>query len=133
MCIGLEKRHVQCGHLRSFTIKVACVYATETGIKCSKQQCPLVEGEIVSPPLCVICYRKTEKVICDEADEQRDQIKMRIESVQQELQDPDLTPYERYMAQIQLNDEMVLQTANRRERGLMLSDFRKSQGVWGDG
>lgn len=79
------------------------------------------------------CYRSTEESICDEADEERDQITERLESIQQELQDPSLSPFERYMAQTRLNEEIALLTENRRERAAKLSLFRESQGVWGDG
>lgn len=137
MCVALEQRHFQCGHLKKVIITTQCDNALRSGKTCRKSQCVLLEGETVSLPLCVICYRKTEKVICDEADEAIRRVTECADNFQRLLNDPDSTS----SAQYQTGD-LAVNAAElthgvldriRRERQFKLSEFRKSQGVWGDG
>lgn len=133
MCIGVEKRHFQCSHLKTFVIRKRCANADRTGNDCSKSQCSFVEGEIESLPLCLRCYRATEQGICESTDKLLDEIKDHIFRTKRQLENPDLTLMERGQLRDLLIEVEALRVENRRMRAMALSQFRNSQGVWGDG
>lgn len=134
MCHGLEKRHFQCGHWNTFVITARCTNAIETGIDCLVHQCSFLEGEIVKSPLCVKCYRKTEEEICDHADDALVMIKESCENAKNELKNnPNLSDLDRELLQEEIDDAPKQAAYNRQERAGILKEFRKSQGVWGDG
>lgn len=133
MCVGVERRHRQCGHLKSFVIRIRCANAERTGDDCRKSQCSLVEGETDFLPLCLVCYRKEEKEMCEMADEVINETTELISRIKEQLENPDLNLTERGRLTNLLTRNENLQVENRRARALALSHFRNSQGVWGDG
>lgn len=133
MCIGLEKSHSQCGHADSFVITAQCENALANRRDCTQVQCSFVEEVIVSPCLCVNCYRSTEKWICDEAYKKRHKILEDLENDRQKLENPDLPEKEWVALETRTEKLTKLLYENRKECRWALKEFRKSQGVWGDG
>lgn len=133
MCTGILQSHYLCGHVKKFFIATRCENALRSGNNCRRSQCSLLGAEVASLPFCIMCYRKAEKEICDQADEAICQVTQCADGIQQWLKLPYLAPQERYVF-----GDLALEAADlvdeiRRNRLLNLSKFRESQGVWGDG
>lgn len=133
MCLALEAKHIQCGHLDGFSIVSLCASARRMDSPCDKSQCS-IKTEISPPPLCASCYRRTEKEICDKADEARRDITHYLDNIKRELRENrNLDSLERRLLRALRDDAVNMQNENRAERALTLTEFRESQGVWGDG
>lgn len=133
MCFALETKHVQCGHLDGFSIVFRCTNARQTGDPCDRSQC-FLKAEIGPPPLCTFCYRRTEKEICDKADEALRDTNHYLDNIKREIREnPNLDSLERRLLRALRKDAVKMQKDNRAERAVALADFRESQGVWGDG
>ncbi|MCJ1463324.1 hypothetical protein MMC07_001931 [Pseudocyphellaria aurata] len=132
MCRGVERLHDQCRHLE-FVITRLCESAIETGTPCTRDQCSFIGGEIVSPPLCLICYRKIEEQICDTAKEALRQINVESKRIREQLEDPELKPEDRTGYEELLREALRLHQEILESQASDLTEFRRSQGVWGDG
>lgn len=133
MCVGLEQSHAQCGHLKSWAIGTRCFNAIQSGNDCLREQCSSISGETVSLPLCLNCYREKEEAICQAADKVYQRIIEHSVKIKRELENPGLDMMERFVLKDRLSQAVEAQRGNRTVRALMLYEFRKSQGVWGDG
>lgn len=133
MCRGHEMYHPECGHENSFFITDQCENARAANKDCTRDQCFSADRIIVSPPLCINCYRLEEKQLCEQADEERDEIQEGLEYAKRALENPNLTSKERAKEEEKVERGTKLLNENRKVRALTLKEFRDDQGVWGDG
>ncbi|MCJ1462052.1 hypothetical protein MMC07_000652 [Pseudocyphellaria aurata] len=73
-----------------------------------------------------------EEEICDEADKQLREIMLHLDNLKREL-DPALPKVQQILLVDRIKEAEEWRDENRTELALSLADFRKSQGVWGDG
>lgn len=97
------------------------------------RQCSFVGGEIVSLPLCLVCYRRFEERVCDNANKALREINIESKRMKEELENPELELVDRIAYQELLREAVRLQHEIIASRRWDLSEFRRSQGVWGDG
>ena len=155
MCYKHDYYYRDCGHIRN-TIIAPC----EAGLDEETEICNanIYQGTMIyvdRPSYCPPCYRKIEEKICDQADEQMADIQDEIRDMQDMLTDAEqkhqeerqkLSPGSEILEAadanyLELDADLQLWIAvserhervNRQNRASALSQFRESQGVWGDG
>lgn len=131
MCLFWQDHHTQCQHTETSTNN-RCPRAIQTGSDCAQTDW-LTEHRLVPLPLCVNCYRETERQICDESDEQLKMIDEYHTSVREFRDNTVLSPQEQTELYELLDQARYLYNEVREERARKLEEFRTSQGVWGDG
>lgn len=128
MCVGWLEKHHECGHIKEYHVISRCPTA-DGDVECWTA-CWTVN--IYKPSLCVQCYRRKERQICQVFDDQIQMMERRIESLKQTLIGLESQTYRDATNSLlsDCEDELFGMMADRHQE---LSEFRDQQGVWGDG
>ncbi|KAI4123087.1 MAG: hypothetical protein LQ347_006284 [Umbilicaria vellea] len=135
MCVGYNRKHRECGHIRDFVIVAACKDAVAYENRCGGPIRTIIfTADIVFPGLCRACYVKEEVWIFELYAGEIADLKKAMASIRNIIR---LTVALRDETRRELEAELVhLQEGlddSLADRQGMLVKFRKSQGVWGDG
>ena len=135
MCVGINRKHFECGHIKDFKVISECPFGvTSVGACRHNIQEVVYTSDILTPSLCRPCYILQEEFIYGMYQGEIDVLRQQIESVHKLMRTvPDME--ERMLRALEIDlarYEDTLQEAISDRRG-MLAKFRRSQGVWGDG
>lgn len=130
MCIGLEERHIKCGHPIRFSIRSSCGDTAQTGIPCLKDQCSFVEGRYILPRLCATCYQMEERTIFIDAREDLLHIKQYVLYIRRALRTPNLDWMMRRHLEEFTTQVAVWLNENRRMLEWRLFELRQLQAIW---
>lgn len=135
MCVGYNRRHAECRHIKDFIIVTACKDAVAYDNQChGPTRTVAFTTDIISPGLCRACYIKEEVWIFELYAGEIDDLEKGMASIRNilrlsvQLNDETRRELEAELVHLQegLDDSLA-------DRNGMLVKFRKSQGVWGDG
>lgn len=135
MCLGYNRKHKECGHIKDFITVTACPDAIAYANRCNgPTRTVLFVANINSPALCRACYVKEESWIFELYAGEIADLRAAMANIRKNLQraveptDEARREWEAELRHLQegLDDSLA-------DRNAMLVRFRRSQGVWGDG
>lgn len=129
MCIGVEKRHDECGHVQTYEFHSRCTNALQTNRICPNSECVFIKEAVYEPSLCPECYGKAEKKLRDGADSEFEDFTVYADKVKRELENPLMDSSLRNAMQLLLIETDRLRDTSREARKRALAEFRASQGV----
>lgn len=129
MCVGFEKRHEKCQHLKLFIIKTRCDIALQTANLCDLSECSISGCESVLPLLCIKCYQEAERDIRDKAEEDMIPITRDIIDAELAIKEEAMSRLKRCLEKMRDN---AVSARNRHEekRDLAIAELRESQEDW---
>lgn len=120
MCVGLEKRHGKCHHLKVFVILIRCGLAYQTGDLCRQEACYISGREPTSPPLCLNCHQNAERDIRNGAEADIQQMTREIGNAEDAARE----------ALALLSLRVATKDRREKERDLAIAELRESQMAW---
>ena len=154
MCHAVSELHADCQHTKRTSNLYPCEAGFQTGTGCNAQRFTSQLVTVISPSVCVDCYRLIEARICHEADVEREELLESIERAMDTMETANelhaaklavckdeaekMAEIERHTEKVVEIDDIIVEWQETledlaEEKKDTLAKFREEQGVWGDG